>query len=243
MSRDHTFYFPVEHKALEKIVTEFQERFDEFLLDNFSDDELSENERFTDAIGVFFVQPILSELSFDDFYADPIEHSAQRIFFKSCTSSISVENLPYFESNPFQVTYLLDFLNSVGEVLIDRGGIETLQFKQVYIEHLKKFKNLDSLLKVEPIIKMPKTNLPVHPMDFLVKDTYTELNQLNALGKIPNVIEEMKSLPPGMKKVMDVLLTGNFDAETLLIKSTLGPKEFGDQLERLKFFLRRMNKV
>jgi hypothetical protein len=242
MSRDHTFYFSIEPKVLEKIVKDFQERFDTFLLDTFSDAELAQFENLIDQIAVFFVQPILAELSFDDFYPQRDQESFQRAFFETCRSSISVENLPYFENNPFQVSYLLDFLDSVGDVLIDRGGVEVLQFKKLYREHLQKFKSLDSLLGPLPILKLPRTNVPVHAIDFLVKDTYTELNQIKSDGKMALFMEEIKSLPTGMQKVIDVLHTGDFDAETLMIKSSLGPKEFGDQLERLKFFLRRINK-
>lgn len=243
MSRHQYFYLRLPPKELQVLVEDFQTRFDQQLEDTFGDDELSLFEKSLDQMAAIYVQPILSELTFDDFYADPDQEKEQREFFETARSSISVENLPYLESNPFQVSYLKELLAPFDQVLIDRGGVETLQFKNEYVLSLEKYKDMDSLIR-EDIPVVPKSSkVPVHPMDFLVQDVYHELQVMISQHRTQAVHEELKSLPEKMRKVFEVFQTEGLDAETLMLNSKLIPKDFGDQLERLKFFLRRMNKA
>jgi hypothetical protein len=184
------------------------------------------------------VQPILSELSFDDFYPCPKEEEKQRSFFESCQSSICLDNLPYFESNPFQITYLIDLLWSLDEVLIDRGGVSELIFKREYIDELKKFKTMEVLLPVEkekPIVVTTKR--PVNPIDFTIHDVYKELALVEAMGieiPISDQSEKLQKIFAAAKSDKDL------DADALLKRSGLIPKDFGDNLERLKFFLKKL---
>lgn len=235
MSKTHYLYLRLPVKDLEKLVEAHQEEFETLVGDTFSEDELLKYEKLLDTLSTVEVQPILSELRFDDLYPEPQEETKQRVFFESCKSCICLDHLPYFESHPFQVTYLIDLLWTLDEVLVDRGGVQELQFKKAYIDHLKKFKTMDSLLTDRP----PKarevtTTSPVHPMDFLVLDVYKEL------GRIGSQEISASEQSEKLQKILSVMKSETLDADGLLKKSGLNAKDFGDHLERLKFFLKKI---
>lgn len=241
MSRTHYFYFRLTVAELESLVEAHQTDFDALVKDSFSDDMLLQNERMLDELGAVIVQPILSELSFDDFYADPNLESEQRLFFSTCRSSLCLENIPYFQTNPFQVSYLLLFLGRIQEVLIDQGGVNALVFKKHYLEELQRYKNVDSLLEEVPLkVLETQTNKPVHPIDFVILDVYKEIDRLGAANKLFSVEELISAQSEKVQKLFSMMRGEKLDANTLLKKSGLIPKDFGDFLERLKFFLRKI---
>lgn len=238
MSRTHYFYLPHSLKEVQGIVEAHQEEFETIIDDTFSDDELTKFEKKLDDIGAIYVQPIFSELSFDDLYADSTQEEKQRVFFNSCKSSICLENLPYFDSNPFQVTYLIDLLWCFDEVLIDAGGTSELVFKKTYLDELKKYKMMDSLLKQVTIKPYEtKSSLPVDPIDFLVADVYKEIERLKALGKLPTTFEASEK----GEKIFMVMKEGRLDSDSLFRKSGLNAKDFDDYLEKLKFFFKSLS--
>ena len=239
MSRSHYFYFKLSVKDLESLVSAYQAEFDLLLEDCFTDDELTIYEKMIDAIAAVYVQPILSEMSFDDFYADEKREDMQRTFFEVAKSSICLENLPYFESNPFQVTYLKALLSRFAEVLIDRGGVNELVFKEDYLSELSKYKDIDSLI---PEIEMPKpeikTSRPVDPIDFFIFDVYKEIDRLKSTGKISDI--DLEGQSEKFKKILSVMSAEKLDSSALLRKTGLNAKEFDDTLERLKFWLKKI---
>ena len=236
-ARTHYFYLRLPLKDLEKLVEAHQEEFDTMVGDSFSEDELKQHEKLLDSLAAVEVQPILSELSFNDFYPTAAEEDKQRSFFESCRSSICLDNLPYFESNPFQITYLIDLLWSLDEVLIDRGGVSELIFKREYIDQLKKFKTMEVLL---PAVKERplevSTKIPVNPIDFVIRDVYQELELAQSVGIEILVSEQSEKL----QKIYHAMAEKGLDADALLKRSGLIPKDFGDNLERLKFFLKKI---
>lgn len=234
MARSLNLFFRLSLPELERIVKDYQDEFDQVLEDTFTDEELQLFEKKIDSIAALYVQPISSELSFDDFYADPKQELKQQHFFEECRSSICLDNLPYFEDNPFQVSYLKDLLWSFDEVLIDRGGVNELMFRKEFLEELKSFPTMDSLLKdVPPLVHTPKTNIPVTPIDFLVQDIYKELNRLE--GK-----ELSEDLPEKTLKILKVMQKNKTDSESLFMLTGLNAKDFDDHLEKLKFWLRKI---
>lgn len=236
MSNAHYFYFRLSVQDLDKKVKAFQLDFDHLVNDTFSETELASLETLLDEIGAVFVQPIFSEMTFDDFYSKESEESKQRDFFAAARSSICLENIPAFETNPFQVTYLVELLRDFDEVLIDSGGVNELMFKKEYVDNLKKYKNIFSLIADEP--KKPlevKTTRPVDPIDFLIQDVYLQLNRLDSV----EVSIWVKELPEKTQKVYQSMKDETLDASTLLKKSGLNAKDFDDNLERLKFFLKK----
>lgn len=239
MSRSHYFYFKLSVKDLESLVSAYQAEFDLLLEDCFTDDELTIYEKMIDAIAAVYVQPILSEMSFDDFYADEKREDMQRSFFEAAKSSICLENLPYFESNPFQVAYLKALLSRFAEVLIDRGGVNELVFKEDYLSELSKYKDIDSLI---PEIEMPKpeikTSRPVDPIDFFIFDVYKEIDRLKSTGKISDI--DLEGQSEKCKKIFSVMSAEKLDSSALLRKTGLNAKEFDDTLERLKFWLKKI---
>ncbi|WPU66808.1 hypothetical protein [Peredibacter starrii] len=235
MSRALNLYFRLSVKELERVIEDYQVEFDQALEDTFSDDELLKYETMIDSIAALYVQPISNELSFDDFYAYPSQEEKQRLFFESCRSSLVLENLPYFESNPIQVTYLTDLLWSFEEVLIDPGGVSNLMFRKDYLEELKRYKTMDSLLtdKVEKVVET-KSSVPVTPIDFLVLDVYKELDRLKGFTIPENDLGEKP------RRIFEAMKNERLDSTSLFRKSGLIPKDFDDGLERLKFFLRKL---
>jgi hypothetical protein len=234
MTSSVTFYTPLRTLDLQKVIEDFQTEFQQLLEDNFTDDELIKFERQIDSIAAVFVQPIFSELSFDDFNFAPNEERAQRFFFEECHSSVLLENLPYLESNPFQVTWLTELLGKFSEVLIDRGGVCELCFKEEFSCELKKYKKIDHLLnRPEDLKHLVKSVKPTDPVDFLVADVYRELSRLQGH---PLPIDE---LGEKVIKIYEIMFSYKLDSLSILRKSGLNPKDFDDGLERLKFFLRK----
>jgi len=214
----------------------FKEEFDHLLNDSFTEFELEHFEKQIDSIAAVYVQPVLEELSFDDFYADPVFENDQRMFFERCKSTIVLENLPYLESNSFQVSYLKMLLTKFDDVLIDRGGVSELCFKDQFLKDLSGFKTIDSLLKpIEKVIEVKTPSKPVDPIDFLIMDVYRELNRLKGAPVNP------EGLPPKIIKIFAVMeAEPKLGADALLRKTSLNPKDLDDGLERLKFWLRKL---
>ncbi len=239
MSRTHYFYFKHSVHELEQIVTSHQVEFDALLEECFSEYEMLAHEKMIDSIAAVYVQPILSELSFDDFYADEKMENEQRMYFSSARSSICLDHLPYFESNPFQVTYLKNLLLNFSEALIDRGGVHELVFKEQYLSELSKYKDIDSLIpQFKEKIPELKTNRPVDPIDFLILDVYREIDRLKNAGTFFSLNVDDQS--EKFKKVFLVMSEEKSDSSGLLKKCGLNAKDFDDTLERLKFWLRKI---
>lgn len=237
MSNAHYFYFRLSVFDLDLKVKAHQLDFDQLLQDTFSEEELIRFEPLLDEIGAPFVQPIFSEMTFNDFYSSEKEAENQRQFFEASKSSICLENIPSFESNPFQVTYLIELLRDFEEVLIDTGGVNELMFKKDYVSELKKFKNIFSLLKQEEKKVVPhKTSAPVDPIDFLIQDVYREMDQLD----LKQIDKEIEGQPEKTQKVYRAMRGERLEAGEIFKRSTLIPKDFDDNLERLKFFLRKL---
>jgi hypothetical protein len=235
MSKALNLYFRLSVKELERVIEDYQTEFDTVLEDTFSDDELLKYEPMIDSIAALYVQPLSSELSFDDFYADPQQEDKQRSFFESCRSSLVLENLPFYESNPFQVTYLTDLLWSFEEVLIDTGGVNNLMFRKDYLEELKRYKTMESLLTDMPEkIVETKSFLPVTPIDFLIVDVYKELDRLKSFAYS---VDELSEKP---RRIYEVMKAERLDSSSILKKTGLIPKDFDDGLERVKFFLKKI---
>lgn len=234
MSSSLTLYTPIRIPELQKLMEAYQIEFDQLLEDTFTEEELAYFERQIDAIAAVFVQPILSELSFDDFYPDPGQEQAQRFFFEECRSSVLLENLPFLETNPFQVTWLVELLKKFSEVLIDTGGVSELSFKEKYLTDLSSYKTIDHYTASSQEKKVEvKSNRPIDPIDFLVADVYKEFARLQG-QEIPIV-----DLSAKVKKIYDVMSTSHLDSLTILRRSGLNAKDFDDGLERLKFYLRK----
>ncbi|MCM2349222.1 MAG: hypothetical protein NDI69_04320 [Bacteriovoracaceae bacterium] len=242
MSRSHYFYFPLSVEELEQVVDAHIKDFETIIGDLFTEDEVKHYEKMLDSIAAIYVQPILSELTFEDFYADASLLKEQQSFFESCRSSICLEGLPYLESNPFQVSYLKLLLSHFSEVLIDRGGIQDLQFKQVYLDDLNKYKVMESLVPDIPAVKVnsEKKTRPVDPIDFLVADVYKEIARITVSGNARLIDEALQSQSQKVQKIYLAFQGEELDSSDLFKKSGLNPKDFDDHLERFKFLLKKI---
>lgn len=241
MARTLYFYTRLSVSDLNLLMEDHKRQFDEWIGDQFDDQELERFEKDLDQIAAIYVQPILSELTFDDFYPDEKQEQTQRDFFGAARSSLCLENLPYLESNPFQVSWLLQFLNRLDQALIDQGGVSSLVFKEEFIDQLKRLKNADGLLQVSttPVVKKAeaKSFLPVDPIDFLILDVYKEIARLKSVNALPR----WQDCPAEKaRKLFSVMSSETLDPAGLYMKSGLIPKDFDDLLERLKFWLRSL---
>lgn len=236
MSQSIYLYTQLKFQTLDEVIEAFKEEFDNLLKDSFTEFELEHFEKQIDSIAAVYVQPVLEELSFDDFYADPVFENDQRMFFERCKSTVVLEHLPYLETNSFQVSYLNLLLSKFDDVLIDRGGVSELCFKDQFMKDLSKFKTIDGLLKpVEKVIEVKTPSKPVDPIDFLILDVYKELNRLKGVPVNP------EGLPPKIIKIFAVMeAEPKLGADGLLRKTSLNPKDLDDGLERLKFWLRKL---
>jgi hypothetical protein len=233
-----TLFFPLKVTELEFAVNSFGDHFDLLLKDNFSDEELLIYEDKIDSIGAFFVQPVLNELCFDDFYFHPDQESEQRRFFNDCKSSISVENIPYLENNPFQVTYFVEFFKGFNNVLIDPGGVFELMFKNQFLSEIKGFKGIDSLLngtnQKEALSFAP---LREDPVQSLIIEVYKELDRLKL--KLPSTSELSEKAEKIYLIMSSQMNSQKWHGADLMKQTGLNPKDFGDALERLKFWLKK----
>ncbi len=238
MSKTLTFYFPLKVSELDALVVAFQKEFDELMNDTFAEDELEHVEKKLDALAAVYVGPLLSELSFDDFDAD----ESLRAFFESCQSSLLLENLPYLETNPFQVSWLQMFLGRFSHFLADKGNLSALLPKEVFLTDLSRFKNMDGFFHVEKP-KVPALQhgikAPILPIDFLILDVYKELDRLRETGMILVALEKVAELDK-VRRLFVLMKEGRLDAHSLLSLSGLIPKDFDDNLEKLKFILKKI---
>lgn len=154
----------------------------------------------------------------------------QRVFFLKSRSCLFFENLPLLEANPFQVTYLVDLLWMLDDVLVD-DEIE-LCFKRAYLEHLKGFSFLTDLL---PPVPAAKAAPQVEVTDPTLKAIYGEL------ARLQNVVSESKDWSEKTQLLYELVLKRSWQADELLRTSGMNPKDFGDNLEKLKFALRRIS--
>lgn len=240
MARTLYFYTRLSVNDLGLLMEDHKRHFDEWMGDQFSEEELEGFEKYIDQIAAVYVQPILSELTFEDFYANERQEQEQRAFFESCRSSLCLENLPYLESNPFQVSWLIQILERLDQVLVDAGGVSELMFKADYQAQLAKFRNADGLIPAPlTVVKKPeaKSFLPVDPIDFLVLDVYKEISRLKTAQTLPS----WQNCPTEKaKKLFSVMSVETLDPASLYMKSGLNPKDFDDLLERLKFWLKSL---
>ncbi len=242
-SRSIYLYTQLSVAQLNELLTSFQDYFENYLKDNFEEDELSLFEKYLDTMAEVVVQPILGELSFDDFYPDPQSEDEQRSFFTGSRSCLCLDHLPFLESNPFQVTYLKELLSRLGEVLIDQGGVSELTFKERYLAGLGKLKSADALVPPEPIkAREPKVSgkAPVNPIDFLILDVYREFERIKSANLLMAALSGLQDKSEKLKKIFFVMREEKLDADALLSKTGLGAKDFDDNLEKLKFYLKKI---
>jgi hypothetical protein len=238
MSKTLTFYFPLNVSELTTLVEAFQKEFDELIKDTFSDEELESIEKKLDALAAVYVNPVMSEITFDDFESD----EAHRNFFESCRSTLLLENLPYFETNPFQVSWIELFLKRFSHFLVDRGNLDRLESKEEFFSTLSRFKHMDIFIrpvKAVPVAPQHGIKAPILPIDFLIIDVYKEMVRLRDAGKMSAALEAVAPYEKA-RRLFTIMKEGKLDANSLLQLSALNPKDFDDHLEKLKFILKKI---
>lgn len=238
MGRNLTIYFPLRLPELDQEVERFKKEFDEFLKDSFTEEELESLGNKIDALAAVDVSVLSPELTVDEFE----DSEAHRGLFEECKSILLLDNLPYLESNPFQVSWLEQFLKRFPLFLVDPGGFSALVARNEFLRELARFRNLEALVKTEPPAAPPLqhgTTAPVLPIDFLILDVYRELDRLQAEGKIVMALETVAPFEKA-RRLFAIMKEGKLDAHSLLRLSGMIPKDFDDNLEKLKFLLKKI---
>lgn len=237
MSRYIAFFLPIAFSNLEVIVDDFQKQFDEFLNDNLSENEFKYYEIKIDEIGFVTAQTISNELSLEDFYYKLEDKELISNFFAGCKSFLIIENLPYLETNIFQVTYIKMLLDLFDEVLIDQGGVESLVFKSSFLNKINLLQDMRKIISMvgPALVPRVKSEKPIDAIDFLIRDVYIEIDRLK--NHLPNPDE----LSDKVKKIYTVACAEKLNSNDFFSKVGLNAKEFDDGLERLKFWLRKFS--
>jgi hypothetical protein len=243
-----TYYFYSSHSVdgLKVILDKTELAFDELLQSYEEQSYIKENEKLISLLANVIPGPILAELSFDDFSVEEGRLKEMEAYFQNAKSCLVLENVPYLQTNPFQVSWILFLLNFLGPCMIDTGSITPLKNNLDLMAILKKSKSLEQVLNLSPLVpvsKSPAGNfIPVEPLDFIVRDVFKEFERLqneNQLGVIERSIESNEKMKKLFLVIKNNFSHGPLPAINLCQKSNLNPKDFGDFLERLKFLMKR----
>lgn len=238
MSLSLTFYFPLEPRDLELLVESHKKDFDESLKDSFSDEELASLEDKIDALAGVDVSRMIPELTFEDFDA-PEE---LRALFSRCRSLLLLQNVPYLETNGVQVVWFQDLFKKAPEFLVEKGSSSTLIHSEEFLREVSTFPGLpasDPVVRPAPLPIAHGIKAPVLPIDFLIRDVYREIERLRDSGRLSLVLEEIAHREKA-RRLFTIMKDGKLDADSLLSLSGLIPKEFDDNLEKLKFILKKL---
>lgn len=241
MARALYFYLPLEIRLLEEIVDSHLEAFGEELKDLFSDEELEVFQRQLDEMAPFSISPRSSELSFDHFDTEPSEE--KRKLFEDSRSSLVLENLPFLETNPFQVSSIRSFLNRVREVLIDEEGLGELHSKDEFLKKVSGLRGVEDLLPESQPIQAPlrqNITIPVEPIDFLIRDVYLEVDRILRGNLLEKTLIGLRDEKDSLKDLFFIVRESRLSSDELFSRSGLSAKAFDDDLERLKFFLKKI---
>jgi len=237
MFQSLSFFTKLPVKDLEILLKQHQDDFQELLGDTFSENELEGFENLLDQVSSPVAQSISSELSISDFEILPEFEREQDLFFNQAKSCLLLENVSDPHFNPFQVTYIKEILRVFDDVLVDRGGFHPLLFKKPFLETLKEHKIIFSLVKNDKNHVTSPVFDPLYPIDVLVADVYRELQRLNKRDLSSN----LDLWPEKAKSLYEKMIIHHYDSPSLFQVGKLSPKDFGDNLEKLKFILRKID--
>lgn len=219
-----------------------QKSFDEELSDLFTDEELGHFERSLEEMASLVPQEIFPELSYDDFEEAPSGNEERRDFFERCQSCLCLENMPFLETNRFQVSYLKELIKRLGPALVDQEQFGTLLWREEFEEELHRHRSIDDLVPPVTEVYRPKeSSAPVDPIDFLIRDVYREFERLHSQGKLVQALTGLQEESEKLKKLFFLLREEKLEGSLLYQRSGLNPKDFDDTLEKLKFYLRRFS--
>jgi hypothetical protein len=243
-----TYYFYSNHSVdgLKTVLEKTESAFEELLISFEDQPYVKENEKLISLLANVIPGPILADLTFEDFAVEEGRIKEMQNIFSNSKSCLVLENVPYLQTNPFQVSWLNILLDHIGSCMIDTGSITPVKNKEDFVEFLKKSRSLDQVLNIiyQPqIIKSTKSNfIPVEPLDFIVRDVFKEFERLQnekLLDKIEKSIESNEKMKKLFLVIKNNFSDGPVSAQLLCHKSHLNPKDFGDFLESLKFLMKR----
>lgn len=243
MARALYIYVPLDLRLLEGIVDAHLESFAEELKDLFSDDELETFQRQLDEMASFSISQRSTELSFDHFETSPSE--GKRNLFDRAKSSLVLEPLPFLETNPFQVSSIRSFLSRLDEVLIDDEGLGELYKKEEYLQKISELRGVEALFQAElpsPKVSPKSLFIPVEPIDFLVRDVYLEVDRILFENQLERTLLKLREEKDSLKDLFFIVRENRLTPDELFRRSGLSAKSFDDDLEKLKFFLKRIQK-
>lgn len=196
------------------------------------------NEKKLDELASVIVSPKLPEIEFDCFEFEEKNRVQYETLFNKTKTTFAIENLPYLEVNPFQVSWLKLFFKNLGECLIDVGGMELLEDRLTFLERLENYKDL-SLFKEEHL-HFDRKPLPVRfektPLDFVIDKLNLEIIRL----KNSNLEKEFAQTltHESLRNLYNVYLTNSGINSLWPLRNKMDPKKFGDLTEKLYFLVK-----
>jgi len=227
MLRSIYLYNFSEVKAVQELIEKFQEDFDEILQDEFTSDELEVFEPKLEELANVYGQPIFSELKFEDFEVPEESYLKFKFIFESCKSCVVLENVADLYTNPFQVSYLMELMRFFDEGLIDLGNFQPLQTKQEFEKDLRSYTNM---MNLRPKQFSPKKEIPTD-----LSPIERELLEIRTLLK-NNLAPP--ALPEKTQHLLQTIISNLGDSNHVLRCSGMNPKDFTDNLEKLRLALK-----
>lgn len=232
-------YVPLDVRLVEEIIDSHSRSFEEELKDLFSEDELESFHEKLETMALYSVNLKPQEITFDDFETD-LSDPAKRALFDSSRALVVLDNIPFLESNAFQVSTLRSFLDRLPEVLVDETGLGRLLSKKEYLEKIAHLRGIDTYIQTQkpPQRQESSSSVPVEPIDFLVRDTYQQMERIVSEKLLEKTLIALRTEKDSVKDLFFLVRESRPEPTELFRRSGLKSKAFGDDLERLMIFLR-----
>lgn len=226
MSKSLHIFLPYTQKELLKIIEDYQSDFDEILKEEFSEDELESLADSLDTLASVDVTSRTQDVTIDDFEIENKDLPLMSDAFGKTKSVLVFDELPFLDTHPLQVTYLKNLLWSFREGIVDRGGVNKLIFLKDYLLILKKYKGMDALNLSVPEVQKVVIPGPTDPLSVIY-----ELVLNSKISEINHHSEKMKM-------IFHLIRNQKISKENLFKESRLSLKDFGDEIERLRIYLK-----
>jgi hypothetical protein len=235
-----TIYSLLSFEQLSELLKEHDTWFESYLHELYEDsddksvhqlDELSEELAYLEA------HPIHEELTFELFETMPEEESSLRKVFEQAQGCLLFNNLPDLHTNALQVTVIKSLLDRLQLGLVDcEGEPHAFSVEKFKLYLSQSYKEVTRVVVAQPTDKPRVTQFisvdsPIEARLFQIKQAMK--------GSQPSVLSEFVLSRPKFAGLVEGLKQGVFHQRELLALSGLNPKDFGDGLDSLYFYLKK----
>jgi hypothetical protein len=203
------------------------------------DERIRSIDRLCDELCAVELHPVIEGLSLSDFECAQEFVEAYGQFFKEVQGCVSFVGQIDPSLNPLLASFIEHWLHSVGDGLIDLGGLNEMMNKSIYLAQLKALPSTRKWLETLPKKKVSPRTMKSHdnPIQLIIDDIANLFEQ--ATPEALTNFEESLGQQAKLLSLWGPLKKQVFDARDLLQACGLHPKDFGDCLERLRLLMRR----